>query len=226
MSERLTMRKVREVLRLKYACHLPQREIAASCAISKGSVSEYLTRAREAGLTWELASSLSDAEVEARLFKQLGRNEPSERAPIDFEWIHRELRRAGVTLQLLWVEYQQAVATRGDGARPYQYSQKHGGPRTDAACARALAAAGPCGPTRKHVDAILKRGIEHAAIAPVDTPTRSVTHDNVRGASYFDKEETRDHGRNDPEAQRHAAAHDGQGPARDPRGGSRQRPLF
>src|SRR5262249_22505146 len=75
------------------------------------------------GLTWEIASSLSDAEVEARLFKQVGRNEPSMRAPIDFEWVHRELRRAGVTLQLLWVEYQQAVVTRGDGARPYQYSQ-------------------------------------------------------------------------------------------------------
>ncbi len=117
------MRKVREVLRLKYACGLAQREIAASCAISKGSVSEYLARAHDAGLTWELAGSLSDTEVEARLFKQVGRNEPSARAPIDFEWVHRELRRAGVTLQLLWVEYQQAVATRSDGARPYQYSQ-------------------------------------------------------------------------------------------------------
>jgi hypothetical protein len=106
MSERLTMRKVREVLRLKYACGLPQREIAASCAISDGRVSEYLTRAREAGPTWEIASALSDVEVEARLFQQVGRNEPSMRAPIDFEWVHRELRRGGVTLQVLWVEYQ------------------------------------------------------------------------------------------------------------------------
>lgn len=556
------MRKVREVLRLKYACGLPQREIAASCAISKGSVSEYLTRAREAGLTWEVANALSDAEVEARLFTQVGCNEPSVRAPVDFEWVHRELRRVGVTLQLLWVEYQQAVAARGDGTRPYQYSQfcdlyaswrsrlalsmrqthragekafvdysgkkphivdadtgevrdvelfvivlgasnytyaeatltqslpdflashvrafeyfgatpavlvpdqlrsaiagpdrydpevnvaylemaqhygmavlparprkpkdkakvetgvliaqrwilaslrhrtffrlddlnaaiaellerlnarpfqrlegcrrsafegidrpamrplpatryeradwkkakvnvdyhvafadrfysvphalvgqrvevrvtastveilhgnvriashrrsydrkgsyvtleehrpkshrdygawppermiawassfgpsvarvaekilaryphpemgyralfglvrsaqKHGAVRTDAACARALSAAGPSGPTRKHVEAILTRGIEHIAIAPPRTPTRSVAHDNVRGASYFDKEDTRDHGRDDSEAQRLEVAHDGQGPARNPRDRSRQRPLF
>ena len=556
------MRKVREVLRLKYACELPQREIAASCAISKGSVSDYLTRAREAGLTWALASALSDAEVEARLFKQLGRHEPQARAAIDFEWVHRELRRAGVTLQLLWVEYQQAVVARGDGARPYQYSQfcdlyaawrsrlalcmrqvhragekafvdysgkkphlvhadtgevrevelfvmvlgasnytyaeatltqslpdflashvrafeyfgatpvvlvpdqlrsaitgpdrydpeinvaylemaqhygiavlparprkpkdkakveagvlvaqrwilaclrhrtfyrlddlnaaiaellerlngrpfqklegcrrsafegldrpamkplpptryeradwkkakvnvdyhvafddrfysvphalvgarvevratastvellhgnvrvashrrsyarkgtyvtvqehrpqshrdygawppermiawagsfgpsvarvaekilaryphpemgyrgvfglvrsaeKYGGPRTDVACTRALAAAGPSGPTRKHVEAILKRGIELAAVAPLAPIARPVVHDNVRGALYFDKEESGDHRGNDSEAQRHEAAHDGQGPARGPHSGSRQRTLF
>jgi hypothetical protein len=39
----------------------------------------------------------------------VGRNEPSARAPIDFVWVHRELRRTGVTLQLLWLEYQEAT---------------------------------------------------------------------------------------------------------------------
>jgi transposase len=123
MSERLTMRKVREVLRLKNECDLTERQISVSCGISKGSVHDYLKRADEAGLTWQLARTMSDAEVEARLFKQLGRHEPKARAPIDFEWVHRELRKAGVTLQLLWTEYQQAVASRSDGLRPYQYSQ-------------------------------------------------------------------------------------------------------
>jgi hypothetical protein len=56
-----------------------------------------VSRARDAGVSRQLASSLSDAEVEARIFKQLGRHEPQMRAPVDFEWVHRELRRTGVT---------------------------------------------------------------------------------------------------------------------------------
>ncbi len=117
------MRKIREVLRLKFERGLGHRAIAASCAIGKGSVCDYLSRAREAGLTWEQAEKVTDAEVERMLFRQLGRNEPSLRAPIDFVWVHRELRRAGVTLQLLWLEYQEAVAKAAGEARPYQYSQ-------------------------------------------------------------------------------------------------------
>jgi transposase len=122
MSERHVMRKIREVLRLKFECGRGHRAIAASCAISKGSVSDYLARARDAGLTWDEAKDLSDSEVERRLFRALGWNEPSERAAIDYAWIHRELPRTGVTLQLLWLEYQEAVAKSGAG-RPYQYSQ-------------------------------------------------------------------------------------------------------
>jgi transposase len=105
-------------------------------------------------------------------------------------------------------------------------AEKHGAVRTDAACARALTAAGAWGPTRKHVEAILSRGIEHASIAPHDNHSLPVVHDNVRGASYFDKEETGDHRRDDSETQRHEAAHDGEGAARAPRDRSRQRTLF
>lgn len=123
MSERHSMRKIREVLRLKFERRLGHRAIAASCAIGKGSVSDYLTRAREAGLSWEDAKKLSDAEVERRLFHHVGRNEPSLRVPIDYVWVHRELRRSGVTLQLLWLEYQEEIAKAGGDARPYQYSQ-------------------------------------------------------------------------------------------------------
>ena len=100
------MRKIREVLRLKFERRHGHRAIGLAAGISKGSVSDYLTRAREAGMTWAEASTLSDAEVERRLFVHLGFHEPHTRAPIDFAWVHRELRRTGVTLQLLWVEYQ------------------------------------------------------------------------------------------------------------------------
>ena len=123
MSEHHSMRKIREVLRLKFESGLAHRAIALSCGISKGSVHDYLSRAESAGLTWTEAAALSDAEVERRLFVQLGHNEPSMRAPIDFVWVHRELRRTGVTLQRLWIEYQEALANAGGDARPYQYSQ-------------------------------------------------------------------------------------------------------
>jgi transposase len=121
--ERLTMRKVREVLRLKFECGLSQREISASCGISTGSVNDYLRRAEAAQLTWEAASELGDADVEARLFRHVGRNEPPTRSPIDFAWVHRELCKVAVTLQLLWIEYAEAAQAKVDGTRPYQYSQ-------------------------------------------------------------------------------------------------------
>jgi transposase len=123
MSERHSMRKVREVLRLRHVQNLSERQIAAALEIGHSTVGDYLKRAARAGLVWEDAERLSDAEVEARLFQQVGWNEPTVRAPIDFAWVHMELRRAGVTLELLWTEYQQAVADRGSGQKPYQYSQ-------------------------------------------------------------------------------------------------------
>lgn len=116
------MRKVREVLRLHFECGRNQREIARSCAIGAGTVSDYLKRARVAGVDWEVARTLSEAELEARLFRQSLRPGAAERAPVDFAWMHQELKRAGVTLQLLWVEYQESARAQGRG-EPYQYSQ-------------------------------------------------------------------------------------------------------
>jgi transposase len=123
MSERHSMRKVREVLRLKHDLGRSERQIALAVGIARSTVGEYLQRAEKAGLTWAIAQGLGDAEVEGRLFHQVGRNEPATRAPIDFTWVHMELRRAGVTRQLLWTEYQEHVAASGLGWRPYQYSQ-------------------------------------------------------------------------------------------------------
>jgi transposase len=122
MAERLSMRKVREVLRLKFECGRSHAEIAASAAIGESTVGDYLARARKVGLTWDAAREQSDAEVEARLFRDVGRNEPPARVPIDFAWAHRELSRAGVTLQTLWVEYREVVAGQS-ALRPYEYSR-------------------------------------------------------------------------------------------------------
>lgn len=115
------MRKIREVLRLKFECGCSQRQIAASCDISVGVVAKYLARAAEARLSWQEAAQLSEADVDARLFRPPAPSDVPVRTPIDFEWVHRELRKTGVTLQLLWVEYHEAASRRG--AAGYQYSQ-------------------------------------------------------------------------------------------------------
>ena len=123
MSERHSVRKIREVLRLKFQLRLSDRQIAAAVGIARTTVGEYLARAVKSAMTWEVAQQLSDAEVESQLFRYVGKNEPAARAPIDFNWVHEELRKPGVTRQLLWIEYQEAVAQGGSGKRPYQYSQ-------------------------------------------------------------------------------------------------------
>ena len=112
---RLSMRKIREVLRLK-ASGLSFRAIARVCLIGKSTVREYLERAAEAGLTWPLPEGLSEEELERRLFP----GEPvSARKEPEPNWgeIHRELRKKGVTRQLLWEEY------RRGAPQGYHYSR-------------------------------------------------------------------------------------------------------
>ena len=87
------MRKIKEVLRLKYAHELSERQIARSCGISRSTVAEYLMRARAAGLSWPVPSELDDTTIEARLFPfRSGKAERSKPSTPDFEHIHRELQ--------------------------------------------------------------------------------------------------------------------------------------
>ena len=105
-ASRLPMRQIREILRLKYEGGLGHRAIARSCGVGLGTVSEYVGRARRAGLAWPLPPELDDAALEARLFVPAAPGR--ERAAPDLVWIHQELKRAGVTLHLLWEEYRTA----------------------------------------------------------------------------------------------------------------------
>ena len=116
------MRKIREVLRLRFECGRSYTEIAASAAIGETTVHDYLRRARAASFTWEMARELTDAEVDARLFTGLSRSEPPARVAVDFGWVHRELSKVGVTLQTLWLEYRDGAAGAAP-AKPYEYSR-------------------------------------------------------------------------------------------------------
>ena len=69
-KRRLSMRKVTEVLRLKFAHHMSNRQIAKSCSISHSTVREYLERAREAGLSWPLDPGLDQSSLEGLLFPE------------------------------------------------------------------------------------------------------------------------------------------------------------
>lgn len=112
--ERLSMRKIREVLRLQLQCGLTKRQIATSCKIGLGTVYEYLRRARDAGLSWPLPEELTDEELERRLFPPPP-DIPSDQRPLpDWPTVGQELRKKGVTLLLLWYEYR-AVHPEGYG---------------------------------------------------------------------------------------------------------------
>ncbi|MEK6733038.1 MAG: helix-turn-helix domain-containing protein, partial [Candidatus Omnitrophota bacterium] len=67
-NRRLSMRKIKEVLRLKYDCGISEREIARSCQVSRSTVADYLRRAAAARLTWPEASSLAQTQLEERLY--------------------------------------------------------------------------------------------------------------------------------------------------------------
>ena len=102
------MRKVRDVLRLKFDGGQTNRRIARSCQISRPTVSDYLLRFEKAGLTWPAAALLDDAALEGKLFPPAPVASTAERAAPDWSQVHRELRRKGVTLTLLWHEYKAA----------------------------------------------------------------------------------------------------------------------
>jgi transposase len=108
------MRSVREILRLR-AEGLSDRAIARSTRLARSTVSDYAIRAAAAGLSWPLPEGLTDTALEALLFVHGGPAPGSRRKPEpDWASLHRELRRAGVTLMLLWQEYR-AGAPEGYG---------------------------------------------------------------------------------------------------------------
>jgi len=106
------MRKIREVLRLRFAHRLSQRAIGQSLRLSAGAVNGCLSRARRAGLGWPLPEELDDAQLETPLYPPPSAAATEHRPVPDWAIVHRELRRPNVTLSLLWEEYRGGTGAR------------------------------------------------------------------------------------------------------------------
>jgi len=114
-NNRLSMRKITETLRLHYECGRTFREISRAIGASPTTVSEYVRRAKAAGLGYPLPEGLDDSALELRLLPPVVASDVV-RTETDWVWAHREMRKKSVTLELLWQEYK-AIHPEG-----YQYS--------------------------------------------------------------------------------------------------------
>jgi transposase len=105
-APRLTMRRVRELLRLHYGAQASARAIARELGVGRSTVQEYLARAAAVGLNWPLPDELTDAVLEERLFAT-GGPKPGSRRRVEPDWaaLVREMKRPSVTLWILWEEY-------------------------------------------------------------------------------------------------------------------------
>ncbi len=113
------MTNYREILRLKNM-GFNNRQIADSSGATRQTVIAVLQRAAACELSYQDAETLSDRELAKLLFQQ-GANSKPMFMMADYEWVHRELVRPGVTLQLLWLEYCDKCIS--GGATPYQLTQ-------------------------------------------------------------------------------------------------------
>ena len=107
-AERVSMRRIREILRLKHEGGASDRQIARSLSLARSTVAVTLQRAAAVGLRWPLPATLTDRVLEALLYAGHGSQQGARRkAEPDWAYVHHELRRPGVTLMLLWEEYRQ-----------------------------------------------------------------------------------------------------------------------
>lgn len=114
----LSMRKIREILRLSLECRIPNREIARSLSVSHTTVGKYVSRIKNTPLTLEEVKDMDDVTLKRLL--GAGALSPQKRAYPEPDWnhTHAELKRKGVTLQLLWQEYKSVYP---DGYQPTQF---------------------------------------------------------------------------------------------------------
>ncbi len=112
----ISMRKIEEVLRLKFENGLSHRAIAKSCALSASTVSEYVTHAKAAGLSWPLPEGMTAEQLDKLLFPRKATANSRVPQP-DWKYVNKEMKRKSVTLSLLWIEYREE---HPDG---YGYSQ-------------------------------------------------------------------------------------------------------
>ena len=103
-TPRITMRQLRQILRLHFESGLSMRECSRVLGTPKSTVYDALRMSRVAGIDWLLAQTLTNDQLEARVYPSVDRSR-GQHVDLDYAHIHREIKRKGVTLQLLWEEY-------------------------------------------------------------------------------------------------------------------------
>ena len=119
-NTRLSMRNIKEVLRLTYHSGLSARQVARSLNISRSTVKEYQGRAERAGIGWPLPDTLSDQQLEQKLFPPAVTVQALAKALPDFHYIYQELKNHKIfnlTLDLLWQEYKEQHPARAISTR-------------------------------------------------------------------------------------------------------------
>lgn len=202
------MRKLKEVLRLRYELGLGQRQIARSCSIGHGTVYEYLKRAQAAGVAWPLPDGWDDRQLDEALFGPAPRRIYESRKPApDFAFHHEEPQRhPHLTLRLAWppsrlLRWAQSV---GPGtaqlfaeilqSKPHpemgyrsclgilRLDQRYARERVEAAAVRAIAT-GAC--SYHSVKSILEHGLDRLPLDP-SSSRPPLEHPNLRRAAHFD----------------------------------------
>ena len=112
------MRQIRQILRLHFEAGLSYAQVGRALGVAKATVGKTVLLARAAGVDCAVAQTLGDAELEVRLYKPPVARASRQLEP-DFAWVHHELKRPGVTLALLWEEYERGLASTGRPAYKY-----------------------------------------------------------------------------------------------------------
>jgi transposase len=103
-KEKMSMRKLHEVFRLRFEQGLSYEKIATSVCAGETTVRMYLKRAERAGITWPLPPEIDEEALEKKLYPPRSPRKKTQDM-LDFSSIHKELKKKGVTLQLLWEKF-------------------------------------------------------------------------------------------------------------------------
>ena len=143
---RVSMRKIREVLRLTHELRLSVRQVSNATGVGKTAVGEFVARAKVIGITWPIPQEINDAELERRLFTPAGFHHGPTRPLPDWAKVHEELKRRGVTLMILWEEFR-AEAPDGHGYARFCRFTANGRNTSHRRCGRRMWRATSCSST-------------------------------------------------------------------------------
>jgi hypothetical protein len=108
----------REIIRLKSLNH-SNSHVAVSVGSSRNTVADIYSRAEEREIGWPIPEKLTNKDLQVILYPE--REPREERKLPDYEYVHKELAKPGVTLSLLWAEY--CISCEAENTIPYQSTQ-------------------------------------------------------------------------------------------------------